>query len=202
MRGQSLVELALVIPVMLSLFVGVYAAAGYIADRQVAGQAARAGARLGAEIGSNAGTTYPCQGGVSDNPCGIDQQIIQQTTTIGKGLIDNGTIDEIDIYLPCQGSCATQSQQQCATAGASGDYPAGGALHQSIYKPDTSNPPVFVLQSPPGSFGMSYRVQQHPIESAISVRVVYTFRASVPLFTYFDRTSSEYATMCFSPKFS
>ncbi len=53
-RGQALVELTLIIPILALLFMGVSTTATFLGDAQIAGQAIKAGARLAAEDG-NAG---------------------------------------------------------------------------------------------------------------------------------------------------
>ena len=46
-RGQAMVEMALLLPVLMLLFLGSWTAANLIDDNNAAAQATRAGARLG-----------------------------------------------------------------------------------------------------------------------------------------------------------
>jgi Flp pilus assembly protein TadG len=80
-RGQSMVEVALLLPVLMLLFLGVWTGANLISDNNAASQATRAGARLGAELGNGGygnSALAACQGGQAKNPCQVDQEIIGQ----------------------------------------------------------------------------------------------------------------------------
>jgi uncharacterized membrane protein len=47
-------------------------------------------------------------------------------------------------------------------------------------------------------YTLDLRVQNHPHETLIAVRFVYTFKASDPM-TFFNMQTSEYAAMCLAP---
>lgn len=198
-RGQSLVELAILLPVLLLLFVGAYTASNFINDRQIAGQATRAGARLGAEIGNaNWATTSAsaCQASSKD-PCIVDQQIVTSTITIARNLTNAPTINEIDIYEPCTASgngCSSTSSTCPATNTADGAYRTGDLV--DVYKPNGSGG-AWVLNGTAG-FTLDLRTQIHPNEASVGVRLVYTFQGSAPM-TFFNMQTSEYATMCMAP---
>jgi hypothetical protein len=213
-RAQALVELALVLPILLALFVGVATAATFVSDAEIAGQAARDGARLAAEEG-NAGYASG-QGPVAGtcmtsgtDPCVIDQQVIESVLSVTHGLSDVAQVDEIDIYEPC-----AYPGQPCSAGGPDTEvcaYTAPG-LDGSLYEPPVvaARDPVdvylpngsggFRLVEPAGDseYTLDLRSQAHPDESPIGVRVVYTFHASTPL-TLFNFQTSEYATMCLAP---
>jgi Flp pilus assembly protein TadG len=198
-RAQSLVELAILLPVMLLLFIGAYTASNFINDRQVAGQATRAGARLGAEIGnsnySSGQAAAGCQSTGKD-PCIVDQEIVRSTTTISRGLSNVPTISEIDIYEPCtaSGSTCTSTSSTCpSTQTADGAYLSGDLLDK--YVPNGSGG---WMLSGTAQYTLDLRAQTHPNEGAIGVRIVYTFQGSAPM-TFFNMQTSEYATMCFAP---
>ncbi len=101
-RGQAMVEMAMLLPVLLLLFLGAWTAANLIDDNNSAAQATRAGARLAAELG-NAGwpnnTATGCQATKAD-PCQIDKDIIDQVLPIVSPQLTNAKVIEIDIYQP------------------------------------------------------------------------------------------------------
>jgi Flp pilus assembly protein TadG len=204
-RGQSTVELLLLLPVVLLLFFGVYTAANFISDRQIAGQATRAGARLGAEMGNNqyqngqlkyAGT---CMASGTD-PCIVDNAIVTSTLTVARGLSNIVSIDEIDVYEPCaapNGTCSA-STQVCSYQSGTLDGSLQANDPVDVYKPNAQG--TFVLTQPAGKtqYTLDLRKQTHPKETMIGVRLVYTFKASAPM-SFFNLQTSEYATMCLAP---
>ena len=93
-RGQSLAEMAVVIPVLVFLLMGGFDATLLIADKVTAGYAVRQGARLAAELGgtqANPGATTQA----------YDQQITKNVLAVTRGLSAAG-VTEIDIYAPSQ----------------------------------------------------------------------------------------------------
>lgn len=89
-RGQSVVELALAIPVLVLLLVSVFNITVLISNRLVAGYATRQGARLAAQLGNGQGSMTTDQ---------VDQQICQSVLASTTNLTF-GSITEIDIYNP------------------------------------------------------------------------------------------------------
>src|SRR3989440_12497540 len=68
-RGQSLAEMAVVIPVLVFLLMGGFDASVMISDKITAGYAVRQGARLAAEIGGRHPTSAsPAAGGYKKMP--------------------------------------------------------------------------------------------------------------------------------------
>src|SRR2546421_10901484 len=93
-RGQSLAEMAVVIPVLFFLLMGGFDATVMIADRVTGGFAVRQAARLAAELGgsqTNPGATT----------AQLDMQIVRNTLAVARGLT-SATVTEIDIYAPSQ----------------------------------------------------------------------------------------------------
>lgn len=208
-RGQTMIEFALVLPVMLALFIGVSTTANFLADRQVVGQAARAGARLAAEDG-NAGytasgpATAACQGGTNTNPCQVDQEVINNVLAVVASLSASSVITEIDIYEPCaypgqacSGSGPDTEVCSYSASGLSGSVQSGDPV--DVYVPNGSG--GFKLQEPGGDteYTLNLRDQQHPDELPVGVRVVSKFTSPTPL-TMFNSTTSQYATMCMAPE--
>lgn len=90
-RGQSLAEMAVVIPVLVFLLMGGFDATIMISDKVTAGYGVRQGARLAAEIGG--AQTPNC------NTQTIDKQIVYNVLAVTRGLT-SATVLEIDIYAP------------------------------------------------------------------------------------------------------
>src|SRR5438270_13517978 len=90
--GQSLVELALVVPLLALLLMGGFDASILVSDKVTSGSAVRQGARLAAELG-----------GLQTNPgartADIDMQVVRNVMAMAGGMT-SGTIQEIDIYAP------------------------------------------------------------------------------------------------------
>jgi hypothetical protein len=198
-KGQSLVELCLVVPVLLLLFMGVYTAGTFISDMNVAGQATRAGSRLGAEVGNYGyGTpfalTAACMGATTDDPCAVDQDIATAVATIAKGMQNVKSMDEIDIYDPCfsGGGCPNTAAVCSDAANINGGYQVGDPV--DVYKLVAG---TWTLQGVAG-YRLDDRLQKHPNERAIGVRLVFHFQASAPI-TFFNVQASQYATMCLAP---
>src|SRR2546429_7003195 len=93
-RGQSLAEMAVVIPVLFFLLMGGFDATVMIADRVTGGYAVRQAARLAAELGGS--QTNP-----SATTSQIDMQIVRNAQAVARGLT-SATVTEIDIYAPSQ----------------------------------------------------------------------------------------------------
>jgi Flp pilus assembly protein TadG len=88
--GQSVVELAVAVPVLVLLLMSVFNITVLISDRLIAGYATRTGARMAAELGDG-------QGGLSTAQ--VDQQIVESVFASSSNL-DFAAITRIDIYRP------------------------------------------------------------------------------------------------------
>src|SRR5437764_5989583 len=77
-RGQSLAEMAVVIPVLVFLLMGGFDASVMISDKITAGYAVRQGARLAAEIGGSQTTGSPT--------AQVDNQIVRNVLAVPTGL--------------------------------------------------------------------------------------------------------------------
>ena len=142
--GQSLVELALALPVLAILLLGGFNTTILIVDKVEAGYAVRQGARLASEMG---GCTASCPSLQT-----WDDDIVRNVAAVAAGMTQV-TLQEIDIY---QANAANGLLQP-------GDP-------QNWYNTDGS-----VKSGSPQSFTLSSRNQTPPNETAIGVRLVWTF---------------------------
>lgn len=93
-RGQSLIELAVSVPVLLWLLLGSFDAAVMVSDKVIAGAACRQGARLAAEIGGQ--LTNP---GMSTSTA--DANVVKNVLAVAQAM-NYSTITNIYIYWPQQ----------------------------------------------------------------------------------------------------
>jgi len=144
-RGQSLVELAITIPVMAILLLGGFDTTMLVWDKLVAGYAVRQGTRLASELG-----------GRQTNPTAtqseIDKKIVRNVLAVTKTWA-YGTLLELDIY---------------------GATRADGVMQGSDYQDQfdgSGNPLAGGLQT----LTLERRYQTPPDETAIGVRLVWRF---------------------------
>lgn len=203
-RGQALLETALVVPILVTLVLGVWSGGVLISDEQTATSAARAGARLGAELGNDNAGAVPlaaCQGTNPFDPCATDAKILQNVLPVLNNAhpgtlpaaMHDATVTEIDVYQPA--SCPSGATYGPGCPPDDGSYQAG----EPIDRYDASGTP---LPPPPGEqrYSLDLRVQLHPNEALIGVRILYHYHAPTP-FLSFDTTTSSYAVMQLAPVF-
>jgi len=105
-RGQAMVELAILIPLLLTLFLGSWTATALVGDNDTALQATQTGARYGAELGGTlpAGTTVgsPCSGlaAADQSTCQVDVDIIDEMLPVISTNMPNAVVKYVDIYQP------------------------------------------------------------------------------------------------------
>lgn len=191
-RGQSMVELAILLPILVTLFLGSWTAADLISDNNAAAQASRAGARFAAELGnggwkSGAGSSG-CQTSGTD-PCKIDVQIVDQVLPIVAPKLTNATVTEIDIYQP------SGSGNSCTFA--SGTCPPNNGAYTSGELIDVYNVSAGIATLASWSFGLDKRGQSHPTEDELGVRVVFHYTS--PTMTVFTQTDSQYSVVRLAP---
>src|ERR1700682_926932 len=139
-RGQSLAEMAVVIPVLVFLLMGGFDASVMISDKITAGYAVRQGARLAAEIGGSQTTSL-----TTDQ---VDKQIIKNVLAVARTLT-SATPTEIDIYAPSR---------------ADGSYQAGDPIDQYFITPGAINPGTMTFpvqnrqQTPPNETSIGVRI--------------------------------------------
>ncbi|MBV9100964.1 MAG: pilus assembly protein [Candidatus Dormibacteraeota bacterium] len=193
MRGQSMVELAIVLPVLVTVFLGSWTAADLIADNNAAAQATRAGARYAAEIGNNgyssSSTASGCQTSAKD-PCAVDAQIIDQMLPIVTSKLTSAVVTEIDIYQPSgSGNGCNFSSGSCPPN--NGDYCCGELLDKYTISGSTAT------LSGSANYTLDQRVQTHPTESELGVRLVFTYTS--PTLRVFTQTDSQYSVIRLAP---
>jgi hypothetical protein len=191
-----MVELAIILPFMMILFLGSWTAADLIGDNDTALQATRAGARYAAELGDSLpvgqGIASVCSGvGVSDpDTCTVDQDIISQMLPVVRGNMPNAVVQYIDIYQP--GGSGTD-----CTFGVAGCPPSGA--YQSSGPADIYGISGNAVSSLPATYGcpLSLRDQTHPFEAELGVRIVFTYTS--PTLSLFTQTDSQYTVVRLAP---
>ena len=207
--GQAMVELAIILPLMVLLFLGSWTAADLIGDTQTALQATRAGARYAAELGNagyatNTEILATCQTSgsftpVAANPCSVDQEIIQQMLPVVTGQMPNAVVEEIDIYEPSGANGCTFSAGTCPPN--NGAYTAPEPINVyhisggSITVPTTYSSNC--TTTPLNCFTLAQRDQTHPDESELGVRIVYKYTS--PTLSLFTQTDSQYTVVRLAP---
>jgi Flp pilus assembly protein TadG len=182
-RGQAMVEMALLLPVLMLLFLGSWTAANLIDDNNAAAQATRAGARLGAELGNGSAL------GLTQNQ--IDTDILDQVYPIVSPQLTNAKVTEIDIYQP-SGCIGT-------TPFAAGTCPPNNGAYTAGELIDTYTVTGGVVSSTCGTctFTLANRSQTHPSEAELGVRLI--FKYTSPALTFFTQTDSQYTVMRLAP---
>ena len=152
-RGQSLAEMAVVIPVLFLLLMGGFDATVMIADKITAGYAVRQGARLAAEIG-----------GAQTNPNSttgqVDQQIVRNVLAVARGLT-SALPTEIDIYAPSR---------------LDGSYTPGDPVDQFFISSGGG------ISAGTQTFPIQNRSQTPPNETSIGVRIVWRYSPPAGIF--------------------
>jgi Flp pilus assembly protein TadG len=178
-----MVEMALLLPVLMLLFLGSWTAANLIDDNNAAAQATRAGARLGAELGNGSAL------GLTQNQ--IDVDILDQVYPIVSPQLTNAKVTEIDIYQPsgCTGT----------TPFATGTCPPNNGAYTAGELIDTYTVTGGVVSNTCGTctFTLANRSQTHPNEAELGVRLV--FKYTSPALTFFTQTDSQYTVMRLAP---
>lgn len=151
-RGQSLAEMAVVIPVLALLLMGGFDATVLITDKVTAGYAVRQGARLAAELGGT-------QGNAAATTTGYDQQIVRNVLAVTRGMTDV-TVLEVDIYAPSRSD---------------GVYTAGDPIDQYMISGSTISPGT-------QTFPVSNRNQIPPTETSIGIRVLWQYAPPAGIF--------------------
>jgi Flp pilus assembly protein TadG len=166
-RAQSLVELAITIPVMAILLLGGFDCTMLVWDKLVAGYATRQGVRLASELGGRQTNPMATQ-------AAIDQKIVRNVLAVTKTWA-YGTLQELDIYAATRADGVMQASDYQDQFDGSGN-PLGGGLQ---------------------TFTLERRYQTPPDETAIGIRLVWTF--TVPAGTFGNMTFTEFSVMKVAP---
>lgn len=151
-RGQSLAEMAVVIPVLFFLLMGGFDATIMIADRVTAGSAVRQAARLAAELGG----TQTNPGATTSE---IDLQIVHDALAVARSLT-SASVTEIDVYAPSQPD---------------GVYRPGDPVDQYLISGGAISPGT-------QTFPIQNRLQIPPTETSIGVRLVWNYSPPAGIF--------------------
>jgi hypothetical protein len=215
-RGQALLELAVIFPLVYFVFLGSWTAAALIANNDSVAQASGYGARIGAELGntcSEVSGTLTCtqvSGSCQQNgndPCSVDDEIISAMQPAINQLT-NSKVNEIQIYQPA--SCQPNpSLPSSCTASGYGSVSTAVYTDNYLYCNSTSS---WVLQNGSGHLGsapcyttpgvapylLDYRTQTVDDEQAIGVALNFTFTS--PGLSWFTQTDSAYTVITYPPE--
>ena len=142
MSGQSIVELAIAVPMLIAMVLGSFTVAVLASDKVIAGNAVRQGARLASEIGGAQTNPAPA------TTASVDQQIVRNVLAVAQSL-NYTTLKDIYIY------------EASSTDGQLGDPIPGNAVYNH-YLPNGT------LGSGPNNFDITLRNQTPPNETSIS----------------------------------
>lgn len=222
-RGQALVELVVIFPVLFFVFVGAWTAAALIANNDSYAQASGYGARIGAEVGStcteiagvvtcNAPTG--CQQ-TADDPCAVDGEILSAMQPALKQAT-NSTPVEIEIYQPasCQPNSSGVFPSSCSASGygppvgtpSTSDlidpykYCAATGTWDLVAGTGTATGSGNCITGLVGYYALNQRSQTIDDEQAIGVWVSFTFTPPGPEFAFFKQTDSAYTAITFPPE--
>ena len=196
-RGQAMVEMAFLLPVLMILFLGSWTAANLIDDNNASAQATRAGARLAAELGNGSDE------GLTQTQ--VDTDIIDQVLPIVSPQLTNAKVTEIDIYQPngcigttpfVSGTCPPNNGAYCTSSLVNSWTPVCAGVTEPIDKYTvTNNAAVFPCTT--CTFTLSLRGQSHPNEAELGVRLV--FKYTSPTLSFFTQTDTQYTVMRLAP---
>jgi Flp pilus assembly protein TadG len=196
-RGQALVETSIVIVFLLLMLSGAYAVSAYANDQNTAVAAVRSGARYAAELGNTA-----WQPGHSVNPTSADEQVVSEVCNIANAMpnLVQTTNLTVTVYRPqanANGLLAPTDLQDIYSVVPSTCAIAGSPAPQYLNTSGTG----CVESNDTGGYTLDCRIQQHPNEAHLGVKLTYGYRAPTPLFPL-TLTASAYAVTALSPEFS
>jgi Flp pilus assembly protein TadG len=181
--GQSIVEIAIATPVLISMLLGAFVAAVLVSDKVIAGGAVRQGARLGAELGGTITNTVSPPMTVAE----ADAYITKNVLAVAKAM-NYSTVSDIYIYSPTE---------------ADGNLPLNGAGNPT--GPDLVD--HFTVTGTPGAYTatlsgayqltLDKRLQVPPSETPIGVKLRWLY--TPPTGLGLSVTLTEYAVFLAAP---
>lgn len=201
--GQAMVEMAIIVPMMMVLFLGGWTASDLIGANDTALQATRAGARYGAELGDIAPGAINASCSATNSPatCQVDEDIIDQMLPIVTGKMPNAVVNEIDIYEPSGGNCGTFAAGTCPPN--NGAYSTGEPINVYAINGTTITPPTYnnnptCPTQPLDCYTLTQRTQAHPDESELGVRILFTYTS--PTLKMFSQQDIQYTVVRLAPQ--
>ena len=160
--GQSLAELAITAPILLTLMMGAVNVGVLLSDKVVAGYASRQGARMASQLGAGVNGMTTSQ---------IDQQVVRAVLASAKNL-NFATVDQIDIYWAktnADGSFNPSDERD--TYDGSGSVLAMGfpSTDRNQTTPNEVSIGVRILwtyRSPTGSYGINVQTGEYAVMKA------------------------------------
>jgi Flp pilus assembly protein TadG len=137
-RGQSIIELAIATPILLTLILGGFTVGTLISDRVIGGYACRQGARLASVLGGSQTNSTPT--------AQVDANIVKNVQAVARGL-NYATVTEIDIYSP------SRADGQYTAGDPVDRYDGNGNLIGSVGLPMTNR-----NQTPPSETSIGVRL--------------------------------------------
>jgi hypothetical protein len=227
-KGQAIIELALLFPILLLVFMGAWTGAALIANNDTAAQVSGYGARIAAEIGNGCSlvsgtltcpTASGCQQTTTD-PCAVDQAIIAAMTPALTSQLSNSQVTEIDIYQPADCTANSNNWTSNACPVSAGQWVLADTLVDKYKYCSTGTAPTFTPQwvlinrasgttSSCASLGgsqvggvahytLDQRSQTVANEQAIGVSL--TFQFTSPGLKFFSQTDTVYTAITFPPQ--
>lgn len=179
-----MVELAILVPVLMMLFLGSWTATTLAGDDDTALQATQAGARYAAELGgslpSGAVISSACNATSSPTTCQVDMDIINEMLPVTSTNFANATVKEIDIYQPSgSGSGCTFTSGTCPPNNGAYTASANEPINEYTINGTSVTPPATYstdcTAQPINCYTLSERNQVHPYESELGVRLVFSY---------------------------
>jgi len=187
-----MVELAILLPVLMLMFMGSWTATALIGDNDTALQATRAGARVGAEVGDTAlPVVYPaCQSSNDPETCQADVDIIQQMLPVVATDFPNAVVQTIWIYQPLGSgsgcSFSTTASNPCTASEENGVYGSQPANAYQISGNSITPPQTFL-------YPLSLRGVIHPDEAELGVALQFEYTS--PTLSLFTQTDTQYTVI-------
>jgi hypothetical protein len=188
-----MVELAVLLPVLIMLFLGGWTAAALAGDNDTALQATQAGARFAAELGGQtpASVSGACSATSDPGTCTVDEEIIQEMIPIFTTNMPNAVVNEVDIYQPSGSGSGCSFTTGCPPD--NGAYTAGELIDSYPIDGTSIDTPTSL------QYLLSDRSQIHPDEAELGVRLLFTYTS--PTWSLFNvAIDAQYSVVRLAPE--